>query len=506
MQTKKRKVKRTFKTKQQQATPSRSKKSKKEILNLFLETFESILGPFLTTLVKRKITSHSVPKTRFDPILKNISIGIFMRCHRGIYEYLCELLPLPKISTIDKWLRRMRAEPGINEDVFDLLKIKLEDNHKRGLCTMVVDELSIRSKLEYDVYSDKIIGLDTTKSGKEAAVKKVKDCNSTFKTTGQINSYKEKFDSSVVCKTIVMYMLQGLDEKWKMPIGYSVVPSAIQAEDLKEDITEYVNAAEESGATVKAISSDLGQNFSRFFRLNGATNEKPVITLQNSDNEDRKIIIIRDLSHLMKCSRNLLCKEDIKVPEYTSKASWSHLKEFFNKNEIQPSKLPTKLKEHFLNKSWLQGRNKMKAGPAFKTLSASVASGLCTFVTKGLLEKAGNDALATASYCEKLNEIGDILNCQESNNSSALRRPLTKDSRGLKKLKSSVTWFKELKRINYKPKRKLYHIDGWIQTVSGTILLQECLEKEHEIKSLKTRNTTSDAIENLFSRFRSIHK
>ena len=96
------------------------------------------------------------------------------------------IFQLPSLPTIRRYLRTLEARDGFDDDVFQLLEAKLEKQADR-FCTLAVDDISLKPGLTYDRFKDVVTGLDS--------------------------------DGKLV-KFATVFMLQGITDKWKQPVGY----------------------------------------------------------------------------------------------------------------------------------------------------------------------------------------------------------------------------------------------------------------------------------------------
>jgi hypothetical protein len=94
-------------------------------------------------------------------------------CGKTGYENLLSMgYPLPAIRTLQKRTEHLEFESGILSEVFEALSYKaaaMTDQEK--LCCLTMDEMSIRSSLDYDVKSDSFLG-DSTIPGHNGMAKK----------------------------------------------------------------------------------------------------------------------------------------------------------------------------------------------------------------------------------------------------------------------------------------------------------------------------------------------
>jgi hypothetical protein len=96
-------------------------------------------------------------------------------CGSTGYELLRTMgYPLPSCSVIVRKLRAVSFQPGILDDVFTLMKLKLAKMRpEERECVLTFDEMSIQARMEYDVSTQTILGLANlpTSSSKNAKKK-----------------------------------------------------------------------------------------------------------------------------------------------------------------------------------------------------------------------------------------------------------------------------------------------------------------------------------------------
>jgi hypothetical protein len=94
-------------------------------------------------------------------------------CGRTGYENLLSLgYPLPAIRTLQKRTENIMFDSGILYEVLEAMSFKIKAmNPQEKLCCLTMDEMSVKSSLDYDVKSDSFIG-DVTLPHHEGIAKK----------------------------------------------------------------------------------------------------------------------------------------------------------------------------------------------------------------------------------------------------------------------------------------------------------------------------------------------
>lgn len=121
----------------------------------------------------------------------------------------------------------MNAEPGFLKEVFEHIK-QIPDGDKD--CNLVFDAMSIRKQIIYDVKRDKFLGY----------------CD--------FGGIQVESHETPATETLV-FMLVGLNGKWKWPIGY-LLQSKSTATIQAQLITTAIIMAKESGARVWGVTCD----------------------------------------------------------------------------------------------------------------------------------------------------------------------------------------------------------------------------------------------------------
>lgn len=168
-------------------------------------------------------------------------------------------IPLPGISTLQRWASSFGMRAGLLDNMFQYLKVagsKL--SNKERVTILEFDEMKVKKTLEYDVKNDEIVG--------------------PF-------SYMQ------------VVMARGLFSKWKQPVYVNF--DTRMTKDILESIIKNLN---DVGYMVKAIVSDLGGgNVGLWKELNVNTEHTffihPSVTSEN-------IYVFADVPHLLKLVRN----------------------------------------------------------------------------------------------------------------------------------------------------------------------------------------------------------
>ena len=120
------------------------------------------------------------------------AIQLKFSCGTAGYECLLEKkYPLPSTRTLRRRLSNIHFKSGILDDVLKLLEIKVSSmKGKEKHCTLLMDEMSLRSSVEYDTVHKEFIGNVTLEN------------------------------HSCVATHALVFMLAGISSRWKQMVAY----------------------------------------------------------------------------------------------------------------------------------------------------------------------------------------------------------------------------------------------------------------------------------------------
>ncbi|XP_074034636.1 uncharacterized protein [Leptinotarsa decemlineata] len=137
---------------------------------------------------------------------------------------------------MNKILRDVKFEPGINDNIFQKLssRVKLMKEVNKN-CVLLFDEISLSKQLVLGTVNDKIVGY--VDLGKEVGRKKV------------------------VADHALVFMLHGINKAWKQPMAYYFTASQVKTNDLLLILNEAILAIQGVGLNLLATVCDLGSTF-----------------------------------------------------------------------------------------------------------------------------------------------------------------------------------------------------------------------------------------------------
>lgn len=289
---------------------------------------------------------------------------------------------LPNRRTLQTWYQTVDCEPGFSQEALETLKRKNEG--KSVLCSLMIDEMSIRKHVQWD--GTKYVGY--TDHGSQ-------DDN----------------ESGIYAKEVLVFMLNCINGRWKLPVAYFFISSmtGVQKANLVKACLRFLHT---SGVQVVSLTFDGAASNLRMCEKLGASLSDPakLKTWFKHPCSQEKVYIIFDPPHALKLVRNALGTYKIIVDVDGHQVKWAHFENLVNVHTMEKLHPGCKVTKRHLH--W--GREKMKVKIAAQTLSESSARAM-----QYLREKPSSvvqpviqteDSQATENFFRVFNNIFDILN------------------------------------------------------------------------------------------------
>ncbi|KAJ3656494.1 hypothetical protein Zmor_015567 [Zophobas morio] len=389
-----------------------------------------------------------------------------------------DILPLPQISTVRKYLSRVSIKCGLDQQFFEAFKKKVEGKNsfqKQGI--LIFDEMTVRQNIELNVTNTKLIGiqdfgLEHPKTSKTA---------------------DKKADHALV------FLFSSLtDQEFNQPVAVYAAKGPTNGTCLAQLMIEVIRKLEYCGVVIHGIVSDGASTNRRMWKEFGITGE-----LDNAVNkcvhpldELRYLFFFSDAPHLVKCLRNRFLKASIlQTPD--GKVNWMHYKMLFDYDKNLPHNLRICPK---LTQMHIQPTNfmKMRVKLATQIFSNSVADGLHYFKQK---YKEFEEVDSTIKFTKRVNNLFDALN---------RRHPLEgirENSKDFDTLNENLAWFNEWERMVEEGKISKSQFltksttEGLRVTILSTIELCKYL-LSNGFKYVLTNKMNQDPLERFFGTIR----
>lgn len=197
----------------------KSLKTKKLMTEEDLDVLHKSAEPnkeFLTRQLA-KAKRNALPKT-YSPELRTFALTLHYYSPRA-YDYVRKTFnsSLPHRRTISKWYQHVNGEPGFTTEAFSAISNLMKCTTHSLLFSLTMDEMAIRRHIEFD--GKKFHGYVDTGA-------KIDD------------------DSLPVAKEAIVFMVVGVNCRWKIPIGYFLVDgvSASQRANLTKQCLTLLNS------------------------------------------------------------------------------------------------------------------------------------------------------------------------------------------------------------------------------------------------------------------------
>lgn len=156
--------------------------------------------------------------------------------------------PLPAERTLRERTQGVKFEPGVLHEVFEMMECKVAafKEHERK-CVLMIDEMQLHDKLEYDPSSQSVCG---------------------FTTLG------ERADEPVLATHCLAFMLGGVCTRWKQIVAYHFTGSSFKGTDCAAVVREIILKCSSVKLDVVAITSDMGAGNRALWRVLGVVAER----------------------------------------------------------------------------------------------------------------------------------------------------------------------------------------------------------------------------------------
>lgn len=223
------------------------------------------------------------------------------------------------------------------------------------------------------------------------------------------------------------------------------------------------------------------------YSILGVTETQPFFFVDNL-----KVYAIFDVPHLYKSNRTTFL--ECAMESSDGKVSGQIVKDAYLTDKNNSTRLFPKLNdEHFFYDTF----QKMRVNLAVQVLSNTVAIGLQKMNENGLFKNNSEVVNNTISYIKNMNELFDLLNGNNVDDSNPNKRRVSKAN--IDKLKQIFLYVSSIKKTE---SGKVFWIGGLRQTICAIVDFFDTTQKEQSDFILFTKHLNQDPIENLFGLIR----
>lgn len=429
-----------------------------------------------------------MPRAKYPEHVREFSLNLHYLSPRA-YEFVRQTFNdhLPHNSTLRKWYANsdLNAEPGITRASLEFLKQKVLEKKNMNetlVCSVCYDEMSIRKQIIWNQNLRRMLG---------------------YVTYGNAEN-----DEPLVAKEAIVFIVNGLNEKFSIPVAYHFVNSLNSTEKMNLVKTVLIALIQtgvvvtsitfDGHATNKSICETLGANFNVY------TNDfQPYFIL-----EHQQIFVFYDVCHNEKLVRGQLDKKAVLLDENNEKIRWCYIE-----NLVKFGKEKGFSATHKLNRSHIEWRRRpMNVRIAVETLSKSTADSLEYLESMGYTEFDG--VKATVYFIRIFNDLFDVFNTKfVHNNPNIFKNVLTeKNYSNINALfNEAIHYIKQLKfkltsgetKFMCKSDVKTGFMGYIINMQSLKMMFEKYIEKEKILSCIPTYFLNQDAVEMFFGKIRS---
>ena len=146
----------------------------------------------------KRMASNAGKGCKYSPELKAFALTLQFYSTKA-YNFVRKTfnLALPHPVQIRKWYTKIPAEPGFTEPAFKALEVKAKGTEEKVICSLMIDEMAIRKDVSWD--------------------------GNKFRGYVDLGNAVEDDDSAPIAKDALVFMVVGVNETWKVPVGYFFV-------------------------------------------------------------------------------------------------------------------------------------------------------------------------------------------------------------------------------------------------------------------------------------------
>ena len=327
--------------------------------------------------------SNRVSPVSYSPQIRSFALTLHFYSPHA-YNYVRKMFNtcLPHPRTIEKWYRSVDGKPGFTYDSVRALQARASAmllTGKRMVCALVMDEIAILQQVEWDgkVYH------------------------------GYINMGSELDDDSLpIAKEALMFMVVGINDSFKLPVGYFLIDGlgGVERSNLVQQCLSQLHnvgvdvvsltfdGAASNIAMVKSLGCELDCCSAQF-----KTHFKHPIT-------ECPVSVFFDPCHMLKLIRNTLGDKGSIVDDRNEFIKWDYVKKLHDLQDCEGLHLGNKLRHAHI----AFYKKKMNVKLAAQILSESVACSLEFCLKEKLPGFEGCEA--TIKFIRLFNNLFDMLN------------------------------------------------------------------------------------------------
>ena len=309
------------------------------------------LNPFVQLLIQNEIDNKNRAKNghRYAPGISMFCIYLHFSSPK-MYRFFKSVFTFPSTDTLMRQANTDLMKTGLNDALFGMLK-KCELSDSDRICSLLIDEVSIRPELSVNHRTGEVIG-KADLAGIDAA--------------------------KAPAKSALTMMLCSPTKSLKIPIAFYFSHSAVTGDQLQQLVTEAILKLLTAGIRVHSLICDQGSSNQKLAKNLNISLEKCWFDVRPFDQPDvmLRVFFFFDTPHCMKAFRNNLHKYQLTFVDEqhnTRTADWKFIRTAYKIDQQTHLSLFPRITAKHIDPTYLQ---KMSVKHAVQVLSNSFSSGM----------------------------------------------------------------------------------------------------------------------------------
>ena len=212
--------------------------------NTELENSVDLIKKLLNDDQLKKLLEPKSQKPWSDLTLQQ-SVEIYYQCGTSAYDFLRERgFPLPSARTLQRHMQKINCEPGILHDMLRLMKLKVDKmSAKDKKVALVIDEMQIQAKKEYDPVTGQIMGFPTVPPGPALIERRQKS---------------GKSEVEYMAQKMLSGMVAGLFWRFKNLVFFQFTDCSFDQVIMVQKLIKLIKALQDVGLDVKTLVGNMG--------------------------------------------------------------------------------------------------------------------------------------------------------------------------------------------------------------------------------------------------------
>jgi len=397
----------------------------------FLEMCEQYVTPSIYMLVKNELLTNnknvSIKHSSKDKYSKKqLALTLHFHCPT-LLNFLRRSYNLPSLRTLKKVIRQNNMKPGLNDFVFNFIKLKVSSFKLNALdCVLYVDQMSLQTYLYYNISQDSIVGFNQSSSHK------------TYDKASQA----------------LVFMIEGVNYKWKQFIAYYLL-SSCTLNNLTSIVFSVIRRLRNIDFNILALVSDQSKELVSFSKMMHVSSNRPYF-----DIDGQRIVYIFNPLTLLRTTCDMFFKYSLYVNNEVIEKKYLDM--YYNDMSNFDLCSTVRLTHKHIHPGPF---DEINIGLAKEVFSGSVAGSMSVVMNRGILAISSKP---TINFINNMHKLFDIFNNPFKNIT------LQKDHLFL-----MTELFKQMKVIDNSNKLNITSnvesINGWLVSISGLNMWWETL-------------------------------